>query len=330
MLQLQNTTPFAAGVNLFPNEQAIDTLYVLVKATFNIGKQWTLADAQMPPSEADVYWTEPGKSSIRYGSDYHTGKPTSDIIMLGHACSPDNQDVTQLDVGLNVGEVGKTIRVFGDRHWQNGRISSPKPFKTMAVIYEKAFGGAHVVDGVVAAVEERNPVGRGFAGSRKPEEMNGVPLPNLEDPRDLIRDTAQRPQPACFGISAPHWRPRAGFAGTYDEIWQTTRAPYLPEDFDQRFSNMAHPDLIYPSYLKGGELVEISNMHPRGALKFALPKLKLNSVVSMAGKNVQPSFNLETLILEPNELRLAMVYRAAVECDKKMLKISSIKISMSK
>lgn len=252
MLQLQNNTPFDANMALFPNEDAVDTLYILVKATFNIGKNWTLADEQLPLLVGDEYWTEPVKSSIKYPSDYHTGKPCSDIMMLGHACAPDGKEVTSLDVSLTVGEVYKTIRVFGDRHWQNGHITASKPFRTMPLVYEKAYGGVHIADGQIVAADERNPVGRGFAGLRSVEQMNGVPLPNLEDPANLISDISQQPLPACFAASAPHWMPRSQYAGTYDEQWQTTRAPYLPQDFDRRFFNMAHPDLVYPGYLQGG------------------------------------------------------------------------------
>lgn len=312
---------------LFPNEEAIDTLYILVKATFNIGKQWTLADKQEPLVVGDEYWTEPAKSSIKYASDFHTGKSCSDIVMLGHACAPDNKAVTQLDVNLRVGQVHKTVRVFGDRHWQDGRITPPKPFKTMALVYEKAYGGVHIVDGQVVAVEERNPVGRGFAGERSGNDMNGVPLPNLEDPKNLISDPAQQPVPACFGVCAPHWLPRSQYAGTYDEIWQTQRAPYLPEDFDKRFFSVAHPDLVYPGYLKGGEPVEITNMHPGGTMLFKVPQVNLRTHVTVAEQLVQPEFNLETLIIEPNKLKLSMVWRAAMQCDKKALKISNIKIS---
>ena len=330
MLQIQNNTPFATDMNVFPNEHAIDTLYLLVRATFNIGKQWTLADKQEPPIVADEYWTKAGESSIKYGSDCHTGKPCSDIIMLGHAYAPNNQEIRQLDVSLTIGQVHKTIRVFGNRHWHNGRITPPEPFKTMAMVYEKAFGGEHIVNGISTAVEERNPVGQGFSGQRKVDEMNGVPLPNLEDPNNLITDINQRPAPACFAISAPHWQPRSAYAGTYDETWQAQRAPFLPEDFDNRFFSMAHPDLVYPGFLIGGEQVEINNMHPCGTLKFALPHVKLNTAVFIAGDIVQPGFNLETLIIEPNELKLSMMWRAAVQCDKKMLKISKVTINMTR
>ncbi len=330
MLQLQNSTPFAANMALFPNEQAIDTLYVLVRATFNIGPQWTLADEQLPPVEADEYWTEPGKSSIKYASDFHIGKTSTDVIMLGHACAPDNQEVSQLDVSLTVGQVHKTVRVFGDRYWQDGRITSPKPFKSMPMVYEKAFGGIHIVNGQVVAVEERNPVGRGFAGLREAEKMNGVPLPNLEDPDALITEPSQCPPPACFGVCAPHWKPRSQFAGTYDEVWQTRRAPYLPDNFDKRFFNMAHPDLVYPGFLQGGEAVEVTNMHPLGKLAFNVPHVKLKTNITIANQEVQPQFNLETLIIEPNQLKLGLIWRAQVQCDKKALKISEIKITMAR
>lgn len=330
MLQLQNSTHFAASMALFPSETATDTLYVIVKASFNVGKDFTLADEQTPPLAADVYWTEAGKSSLKYASDMHIGKPATDIVMLGHACAPENKEATQLNVGLSVGQVNKTVQVFGDRQWQDGKITRPAPFKTMAMVYEKAYGGVHITNGQVAGAETRNPVGRGFAGSRKVEEMNGVPLPNLEDPKQLIRDVNDQPAPACFGFCAPNWQPRVAYAGTYDDTWQKTRAPYLPLDFDKRFFNMAHPDLIYPGTLQGGEPVSITNMHPVGTLKFDLPQVNLVTRITIAQRVEMPEFRLETLILEPNQLKLSMVWRAAMPCDKQMLTIGDVKIGLSR
>jgi hypothetical protein len=330
MLQLQNNTPFATSMALFPNEEAVDTLYLMVRATFTIGEQWTLADVQLPPTEADVYWGEPGESSIQTPSDYHTGKLNTDIIMLGHASAPNDQTVNQLDVSLAVGPHKKTIRVFGDRQWQHGRITAPQPFNTMAMVYERAYGGAHRVDGEVAAIDARNPVGRGFAGSRNADEMNGVPLPNLEDPASLINSIYHQPAPACFAVSAPHWLPRSGFVGTYDEPWRAQRAPYLPTDFDKQFYNMAHPDLVCSGFLTGGEPVEITHMHPRGKLKFDVPHVMLSADVTMAGDRLKPTFNLETLLIEPNQLQLSMLWRAAVPCDKKALTISDVTISLAR
>jgi hypothetical protein len=330
MLQLQNNTRFAAGMALFPNEDAVDTLYVIVKASFNIGKGLTLADEQTPPTASDVYWTEPGKSSIKYASDMHTGKPATDIVMLGHACVPEKKEATQLDVGLTVGQASKTVRVFGDRQWQDGKITRPTPFRTMPMVYEKAFGGVHYSEGQLADAETRNPVGRGFAGTRKTGEMNGVPLPNLEDPRQLIHEPGDRPAPACFGFCAPNWQPRVSYVGTYDDAWRKTRAPYLPADFDPRFLNMAHPDLVFPGYLQGGEPVTITHMHPAGTLKFDVPPMNLVARVKIAGREELPAFRLETLLLEPNQLKFSTLWRAAMLCDKRMLKLSEVKIGTAR
>ena len=328
MAQLKNTTRFAANTVLLASETGVDTLYIVVKASFSIAKGLTLADEQTPPLDADVYWTEPGRSSIKYAADMHIGKPATDVVMLGHACVPNDKEASQLDVSLSVGQVSKTVQVFGDRQWQDGKITRPTPFKTMAMVYEKAFGGVHMANGQVLDADARNPVGRGFAGARKAEDMNGAPLPNLEDPKQLIKSYTDRPMPACFGFSAPNWQPRATYAGTYDETWQTTRAPYLPTDFDRRFLNMAHPDLIYPGYLQGGEPVTITNMHPAGTLKFDLPQVNMITRVRIGEQTDLPELLLDTLILEPNQLKLTMVWRAALPCDKRALKIDEVKIGL--
>ena len=157
-----------------------------------------------------------------------------------------------------------------------------------------------------------------------------MPLPNLETPDDLITHIKDQPSPACFAGVAPYWQPRSSYAGTYDQNWQTTCAPYLPEDFDKLFCSVASPDLIYPSYLLGGELVEITHMHPQGSLKFNVPHVKLKCEVDIANELIRPDFNLETLLLEPNDLTIAMVWRAAVRCDKKAKKITTIKINMAR
>ena len=129
---------------------------------------------------------------------------------------------------------------------------------------------------------------------------------------------------------APSWQPRVNYAGTYDEAWQKNRAPYLPEDFDKRFFNMAHPDLIYPGFLQGGELVHISGMHPKGDLQFTVPQVKLSTKITVKNRIEIPEFDLETLIIEPNQLQMSMVWKAALCCDKEALKISEVSLNLSR
>jgi len=331
MLQLKNNTPFAAQLALFPNHQGVDTLYIIVRASLNIGPKWTLSDEQKPPAAADEHWgDDPATSSLKQASEMHIGKPATDIIMTGHAWSPEGRETSQLDVSLAVGSVNRTVRVFGDRQWHDGGISQPRPFTSMPLVYERAFGGLHKENDQIIAGEARNPVGCGFIGKRKPAVVNGEPLPNLEDPRQLLQRAGDVVAPSGFGFIAPSWQPRLSYAGSYDEHWQKTRAPYLPLDFDLRFFNMAHPELIYPGYLQGGEPVQITGVNPQGPLAFELPLIGLAASVAVKNRVEKPVFNLETLLIEPDELKLIMTWRAAMICDKEALKVREVSVNLSR
>ena len=50
--------------------------------------------------------------------------------------------------------------------------------------------------------------------------------------------------------------------------------------------------------------------------------------VDIDGKITQPALNMDTLLLEPNALQMSLVWRGAVPCDKKSLKIRHIRIDM--
>jgi len=155
-------------------------------------------------------------------------------------------------------------------------------------------------------------------------------LPNLEDPHHPIRAPEDRPQPAGFGFVAPSWEPRKSLAGTYEEKWRRERAPFLPYDFDPRFFNAAHPDLICRGHLRGGEPVEVVNASPKGPLRFRLPGVDLASTVRIGGKEETPSFLLETVLLEPSANRLCMLWRACVPCGKRVLRVEWVEVSLRK
>ena len=334
MLQLKNNSPFAAEIAVFPDENGIDTLYVTIKATFTIDPKVDLAEEQIPIFLADEYWGEPIESSLKYASEVHLTKPATDIVMIGEACAPDKRPVSQLDVSLAVAGFKKTVRVFGNRRWDSKwlglKITSPLPFESMPLVYEKAYGGFHELDPEKheKLSDTRNPIGLGFKGKKTNKELKGTLLPNLEDPVHLIKKPEDQPPPACFGYIASSWMPRVSFVGTHDEAWIKKRAPFLAEDFDLRFFNTAAPELVCNGYLKGGEPVTITNMSPTGDKRFTLPLCELETSVKMAGSVENPYLNLETVLFEPNESRFTMLWRSAVQCDKKVLKVEQIDINL--
>src|SRR5262249_33420529 len=139
------------------------------------------------------------------------------------------------------------------------------------------------------------------------------PLPNLEDPKHPLRSTKQRPSPAGFGFIAPHWEWRRRHAGTYDEGWTRDRMPLLPQDFDRRFFNAAHPDLISPGYLRGGEPVEVVNGSPRGGIALSLPHERLEGVVMMKDQTRhRVGMSLDTVVIDTDEHRLTLLWRGAL------------------
>lgn len=328
MLQIDNRTPFAANLALLANEHGVDTLYTMVKATFIVGQQWVLADKQVPPQLADEYFDEPLTSSLKCASDFHIGKSATDIIMLGSACSREGYPVKGLDVDLFVEKTHKKVRVFGDRHWDGSRISSAEPFEKMPLIYENAYGGSHVDGDKLISSEERNPVGRGYLGNRSVSILHETLLPNLEDPNRLINSPGDKVVPACFSYVSPNWLPRAQYAGTYDELWQETRAPFLPTDFNRQFLSSAAQGLMYKGYMAGGERVKITNMHPSGDLMFQLPPINLKCAFAIGNTKVDERFVLETLILEPNDLKVSLVWRASLVADKNARKVDEITITL--
>jgi hypothetical protein len=231
-----------------------------------------------------------------------------------------------MQVSMSVAGRSKTILVSGDRVWRDGRPSDPRPFESIPLVWERAFGGVFTRDGRVLA-EERNPVGCGFAGGRSADEMQGHPVPNLEDPAAPLQQVGQTPAPACLAPVAASWLPRRAFAGTYDEAWQRSRAPYLPDDFDPRFLQCAAPEFAFDRFLQPGDPVRVSGVAPDGPIEFAVPDSKLAVSVTVAGATEEPDANLETLTIEPDANRASFSWRAAVPCDRRALKVEKIVIA---
>src|SRR4029077_21012090 len=109
---------------------------------------------------------------------------------------------SEMEVRLTVGPLRKELRVFGDRQWfrtlGGPAVSHPTAFEKMPLVYERAFGGwdRRPSDTRQHACEVRNPVGTGFRLSFE----EGLPLPNIEDPRALLRGLGDRPPPAGVGF----------------------------------------------------------------------------------------------------------------------------------
>jgi hypothetical protein len=326
VLQLKNETPFKTAFAKFPNKDGVDTLYLVVTATFDLDPRLQLAEEQVPPLLADEYVDEPGRSSLRCAGELHIGKPATDVIVSGWARAPGGKRVTTLQVGLRVGRQDKVLSVVGDRHWLGMEPSRPAPFTEMPLIYERAFGGELRVDGVVVESDERNPLGVGLGISRMRGRV-GDPLPNIEDPRQPLREGASC-VPAGFGCIPAAWSPRRGLAGTYDENWQRTRAPYLPQDFQPEFLNCAPDGLKFRPYLKGGEPLLLVGMSERGPIRTAIPTCLFETAFLLRGELHRTPCHLQTVLIEPDAMRLRLTFHSEFVCDKVALEVERIDLKL--
>lgn len=332
--EIVNETPFAAQDIYLADQEGRDLFVLVLKATYRLGPdgQLGLAGEQLPVDLTGTYNGEPGLSSARFEPEIAPYKLATDVVLVGHAY-PDRHGATWADVGFQVGPVSKIVRVFGDRWWY-GRmgvagISDPQPFERIPLVYERAFGGWDRTspDPAEHTFDKRNPVGAGFHDPKRGQLVDGLPLPNLEWPQQPITAFGDAPPPAGLGFLGPAWSPRVALAGTYDQAWLDQRMPLLPRDFDRRFYNAAPLDQIAPGHLRGDEPVRIDNASPRGSLDFRLPGVAAPQV-GVALRGAQPQMQeapLDTVILDPDEDRVILLWRATFVLPRRIHDIRSVR-----
>ncbi len=334
MLELSNDTPYPAAIVPGLDVEGVDTVTVVVKGTFALpraGGAPPVAREQRPLVDADEFHGEPGSSSIRYESERCPAKRGTDVVLVGSAVS--RTPVPSLDVTLSCGPLQHAVRVFGDRAWFTlmGRaaISDPVPFSRMPLVYERAFGGgdAAVDDAARRPRDRRNPIGVGFTSAIEPARVEGVRLPNLEDPATLIARPADRPPIAGFGFVGRDWLPRVGYAGTYDVAWREERLPFLPFDFDERYFNGAHPRLVSPRPLRGGERVTVTNVVESGDVVFDVPANQIAVELTVRRRAEVHLAALDTLLIEPQEARIVTLWRVTLPCPRAILYVKRVRLS---
>jgi hypothetical protein len=336
MLEIRNKTPFPTAIVPGLDKEGRDTATVVVKGTFDLGRRGAIApsEQQAPIRHADAFHGDPGVSSVKHEGDACPAKKGTDVVLVGHASSI--RPVPSIDVSLSAGALRKVVRVYGDRVWYRGlggvAVADPRPFTRMPLVYERAFGGGDLAvdDAASRPRDPRNPLGIGFTSAAEPERIEGVRLPNLEDPDALIATPADRPPPAGFGFIGRHWLPRSSFAGTYDDKWRAERFPFLPTDFDERFFNGAPASLVSPRPFKGGESVHVANASEAGELWFKVPSVGLEIAVSMKGAVGTHAPVLDTLVIEPDDKRVLVTWRATVPCPRAFLFIEWVRVSERK
>lgn len=313
-MRVVNRTDFPIGRVVVTIQRPDDALAVIVKGTFGLrhdGPATPLpASAQLALTTEEPYPDGPD-GSCWYPGDYAPYKPRTDVTLVGTCYPPGGQAAGSCEASLNLGPITKRVAVFGDREWrrtkgaQTIRPSDPVPFTAMPVRYDRAIGGAEYV---------RNPLGIGRDNIEGEDGRLRLPLPNIEDPVNLMTSMDSEPVPVGLAPLPATSMFRLQLSGTRDSVWQKRRAPVNPADFDWGFYNAAPSDQQIPGYLRGDEAGELRNLHPKHS-RFAvrLPGLRPRVVVKRdpaPGTPLQDvRLNLDTVWLDPDNDRIVLVWR---------------------
>ena len=322
-------------------------LSVLLKRTFEIqpGRVCQPAPSDRPLIPADVFWDAPMNSAVRFETDFIPFKPGTDVVLNGSVHAPGGVPTSSCSATLSVAGRSRSIAVIGDRNavFTAGaapRFTDPVPFSTMQLRYERAYGGTDVYSDPAAALAyPRNPLGRGFVVKNIARALDGLALPNFEDPAALLtpdqlcledyQQWATRPQPAGFGWVPKTWLPRAQLVGVMprdravEQELRKTYAQLLPaeqrqayldngfRDMDFAFFNGASPGFVFPS-LANGETVVIENLAAEGQLVFRLPQQTPRLGLDIGSGQELPEVALHTVMIDLDAWLVDLVWRAAV------------------
>ncbi len=315
------------------NETGDDAFGFLVKRRYRITPGGTCErDGTAPFLPIDVYWGDPQQSSPRFEAELVACKVATDVVVLGHAYAPAERLTTRCDIAVEIGPARKVIAVFGDRvarvHEDTIAFSAPHPFTALPLVFERAYGGPGY---------PRNPVGRGFVAGTMPRQA--VPLPNFEDPADLLtperlvlhepKHWNRQPLPQGMGWFGKTWYPRMSHAGVMpgnvdaDETMREEALGLVPAgqvalarqfrlpSWDVRFGNGAAPGLAVRG-LRGGEWVRLANLTPDGRAEFRLPGEAPTIVADIGAGEGRPQVRLHSVVIEPDARRLTMIWGASV------------------
>ncbi len=317
MLQLYNHTPFEAQRGIKVDKHGGQIWVVVIKATYVLEEsgETRLADQQEPVCLVPEYYGEPGRSSLKREEELVEAHPGTDVVVNGSAHAPGGRRTPSVDVAVEVAGLRKLLTVFGNRVWRPAgvapRASSPEPFTTLRIVYERAYGGT--LPGRPPVGDARNPIGVGFATDKA--QLENRPLPNVEDHRSRIESWKDRPPPAGLGAVAGSWSPRRELAGTFDAGWKRTQAPLWPEDFNPVFHRSAAPGLWSEQPLKGGEKMTTVGLTPSGTLRFRLPREALVVETRLRGERIQhhPP-QLDRVIVDLDDRKVVMVWSTRMPC----------------
>ena len=300
-MKLDNATPFPARLIRTVVDDRRLFASVLVRVSHDI------VDGRLRPSDVQRWPVSTGTYDGPWGPmppDQPPCRGGVDIMIFGSARAPGGRPAPRIDVAVEIGTRWRSrLIAWGDRTWRRGLTgltpSDPEPRSEVPLTLARAFGGSDEWDGMQVPFVD-NPEGRGFY--LEESRARGKPLPNLEDPRALIVDWKDRPEPVGTGPCAQNFGPRVRHGIELSEDKQTIRR------IRPSFFNDAFPQMIAPTVASHDRVV-VRGVRDDGPVEFTIPETPLRIDLRVGDDGGVRTPAIDQLAVEPDAGLAFITYR---------------------
>jgi hypothetical protein len=313
---INNQTPLAASLQPHRDVAGRPHVLVVAKATWSLHthrlapaeqqlglcvqpQRRRLGELDLDDAQRRALGERESEDIVWLDHDLSPPKPAFDVIVAGYATAPPHHSAAYFDAGIRIGKDTRVLRALAPRVWDRGLLGYAA----------RALGPSVRRVPLSYAVADWSS---GFAVMTS--QADGHALPWLESLESPGQRTRHADRPVGFGHwpeNAPHRQPHGG---TYDDAWQDQRAPRLPLDFNPRFYNVAHPELQLAQAPAAGTPIGLAHLATQPAINTHMPDLQLAVQATTAAGATQKVLSLrsDTLVIEPDFMRMSQVWRAAL------------------
>jgi hypothetical protein len=328
-MELVNQTPVVADVRVATLDGTPHRYGLMVaKATFEVlpdGSTRIDSQSPFPLFEQD----EPTEFGLMPRDDVPRQDRKLEVIVLGQAHAQAEGGRTQTMVELALGNYKQSLLVTGDRWWVSqqagGSHSEPRPFTTMPLTWDRAFGGSTEcwidAESAIDLEHPMNRYGRGFdayklAGDVGKAFKSPAPypqlspdfirlLPNIEHPAAAIRSWSDEPRPYCWATIPTeigiHLQRAIDYASHYKQA--PSQAQLLEIGYHR-----AHPDWIL-DIPPIDTIVALRGMTAGPRFAFRIPRLRVLADYELGDRTGVRELEPHLLMLLPEQSRFYLVYR---------------------
>ncbi|MDN5938199.1 MAG: DUF2169 domain-containing protein [Salinisphaera sp.] len=302
-MELENHTHVPALLYRAALENNRFVASIMARVTYDI-----LATGDLRVSPDQVWQASPGPWKSDYGpmdGDEVFYRGGVDVMIFGSARAPGGQPISHMNLAIQVGEAFEyRLNITGDRVWQaDGErlvASAPEPFTEMPLSLANAYGGKDEWDKLQISFPA-NPDGKGYAIDA--QSAIGKPLPNIEDPRHLVANWDDQPDPVGVGATTLVFGPRLQRGVVFDdETHEIAR-------ITPRLYNSAFPDMVVPGPVCAGDRVQVDGVRHEGSLRFIVPACPLRFRLTFGDEVIDRALAVDQIGIEPDVQRAFVAWR---------------------